>query len=214
VNDAEPRLEHILAPETTIHIKSVTMPGKDEQQHDAAKLSAKAPLSGPAERPPSNPPNITEKDLLAFQFRHFGDDSQPAEWFVSPNVALAFDPNYDPNDEDGLGYYPDGVKRTLTDADIEWFRARELHQMRLQQERRDAERTEKEAEMQGTRQSSPVQPEQKAHRVGEDVPYEDRKKRKWEGFIAGKDAVQGSLTHRRMARELDDQKVEAVEMDY
>jgi hypothetical protein len=31
------------------------------------------------------------------------------------------------DDDDGLGYYPDGVKRTLTDEQIEMFRHSELH---------------------------------------------------------------------------------------
>jgi hypothetical protein len=196
-------------------IKPVKMPDKGKRQHNATELPAKVTLSGSHEQPSPNPPRVTEDDLLAFQFKHFGDDSQPAEWFVSPEVALAYDPNHDPHDEDGLGYYPDGVKRTLTDADIEWFRARELHQMQMQQEKRDAERAEREAEQQEMdQQPSPAQQEQKPRRVGEEVPYQERKKRTWEGYIAGKDAVQGSLTHRRLARELDDQKVEAVEMDY
>jgi hypothetical protein len=191
------------------------MQSKGKQQLDAAEIPAKASLSGSNEQSLPNPPRVTEDDLLAFQYRHFGDDSQPAEWFVSPEVALAYHPNHDPNDEDGLGYYPDGVKRTLTDADIEWFRARELHQLQIQQEKRDAEQAEREAEMQETdSQGLPAKKEQKARRVGGDVPYEERNKRKWEGFIAGKDAVQGSLTHRRLAREMDDQKVESVEMDY
>jgi hypothetical protein len=196
-------------------MKSVTMPDKGKRQDDTAEVTAKATLSGSHEQAPPNPPRVTENDLLAFQFKHFGDDSQPAEWFVSPEVALAYDPNHDPHDEDGLGYYSDGVKRTLTDADIEWFRARELHQRQLQQERCDAELAEREAELQEKDQEpAPVQQEQKPRRLGEDVPYEERKKRTWEGYIAGKDAVQGSLTHRRLARELDDQKVETVEMDY
>jgi hypothetical protein len=191
-----------------------TMPSKGAQK-DGAKYHQKPARNGGANQSSANSPRVTEDDLLSFQFRHFGDDSRPAEWFVSPSVALAYDPNHDPNDEDGLGYYPDGVKRTLTDANVEWFRAQELHGLKQRQEKREAERLEREAESEAVDQHhSPVQQEQKTHRGGENVPYDERKKRSWEGFIAGKDVVQGSLTHRRIARELDDQKVEAVEMDY
>jgi hypothetical protein len=38
-------------------------------------------------------------------------------------------------DDDGLGYYPDGVKRTLTDEQIEIFRHSELEALRRAQER-------------------------------------------------------------------------------
>ena len=36
---------------------------------------------------------------------------------------------YDEEEEDDLGHYPDGVKRTLTDAQIEIFRHTELQEM-------------------------------------------------------------------------------------
>jgi hypothetical protein len=51
-------------------------------------------------------------------------------------------------------------------------------------------------------------------RSKEEVPYAERNKRKWEAYIDSKDPVEGSLTHRRLARELDEQKAEIVEMDY
>lgn len=40
------------------------------------------------------------------------------------------------DDDDGLGYYEDGVKRTLTDEQIEIFRHSELEELRKQQEKR------------------------------------------------------------------------------
>jgi hypothetical protein len=39
------------------------------------------------------------------------------------------------DDDDGLGYYEDGVKRTLTDEQIEIFRHSELRELRRQLER-------------------------------------------------------------------------------
>lgn len=44
------------------------------------------------------------------------------------------DENWD-EDDDGLGYYEDGVKRTLTDEQIEIFRHSELRELRRKQER-------------------------------------------------------------------------------
>lgn len=40
-------------------------------------------------------------------------------------------------EDDGLGYYPDGVKRTLTDEQIEIFRHSELHTLRRQKEKEE-----------------------------------------------------------------------------
>lgn len=47
-----------------------------------------------------------------------------------------------------------------------------------------------------------------------DVPYDERHKRKWEDFIEDNDPVQGSLTFRRVVRQLDDKQDEPVVMDY
>ncbi|KAJ5953591.1 hypothetical protein N7454_000487 [Penicillium verhagenii] len=66
-------------------------------------------------------PTVTIEDLRAFQVQHF-----PGCESVS---ASATELEYDEgagNDED-LGYYPDGVKRTLTDEQIQIFRHSEIH---------------------------------------------------------------------------------------
>lgn len=47
-----------------------------------------------------------------------------------------------------------------------------------------------------------------------EVPYDERHKRNWESYIEENDPLEGSLTHRRMARELDNLKQETFEMDY
>ena len=54
----------------------------------------------------------------------------------------------------------------------------------------------------------------KPRRFQQAVPYAERNKRKWESYIDHVDNVEGSMTHRRMARELDNQQDEKVEMDY
>lgn len=47
-----------------------------------------------------------------------------------------------------------------------------------------------------------------------EVPYDQRNKRKWESYIDNEDPVHGSITHRRMVRELDSQQGRNVAMDY
>ncbi|KAJ5664627.1 hypothetical protein N7462_011440 [Penicillium macrosclerotiorum] len=62
-------------------------------------------------------PTVT-LDLQAFQAAHF-----PGHQTVNlPTAETAFE-----EDDDGLGYYPDGVKRTLTDEQIRIFRHSEIH---------------------------------------------------------------------------------------
>lgn len=47
-----------------------------------------------------------------------------------------------------------------------------------------------------------------------EVPYDQRNKRKWENYIEDHDLEHGSRTHRRIVRELDEQRTENVELEY
>ncbi|KAL5361716.1 hypothetical protein BJX96DRAFT_176492 [Aspergillus floccosus] len=69
-------------------------------------------------------PPVTLEDLQAFHAKHF-PWAQPASSLAHPNDATLVD-EYVEGDDD-LGYYPDGVKRTLTDEQIEIFRHSEIH---------------------------------------------------------------------------------------
>ncbi|KJX94252.1 hypothetical protein TI39_contig4205g00002 [Zymoseptoria brevis] len=255
-------------------------------------------------------PKISEDHLLSFQFAHFGDDSKPQKWFVKPEEAVEYQPVWD----DGLGWYEDGVKRTLTDEEIAVFRRTEEWQLERAEEikRREAEgerrvvdgvagaaesecmiddpivqadedfrvlpeedlRVQADEDVRAKSPASDVssleedlmeyagitktdpnpgtesrpskssyprpasrasydsrsgtsnsilgfnqntsrnkRKKKKPHGQTE-VPYDQRHKRKWETFIQDQDPIEGSLTHRRLARELDDQKERRVEMDY
>ena len=169
--------------------------------------------------------------------------------------------NYYPGEEDdGLGYYDDGVKRTLTDQQIEMFRHSEIEQLRregeLAREEEDVGELGEDAHVLEERlqaaspasdassiesellsaqqptisipppQATQRQPSQSSRsetsqstdtrrrQREQDVAYEQRHKRKWEDYIEANDPVQGSLTHRRIIRELDEQEAESVELDY
>lgn len=178
---------------------------------------------------------------------HFGDDTAPENWFIDKETAIK-----GPLLDDDLGYYDDGVKRTLTDAQIAIFRRTELWQMKQEQKEERAE----EAEVGEERAMSPVSdvssleddllayatvkrrqhlspPKQPARRPSrdspsdsttstasrkrhrdEEVPYDQRHKRRWEAYVGDMDPEHGSLTQRRMAREMDEQQAEPVELDY
>ncbi|RYO67295.1 hypothetical protein AA0113_g4834 [Alternaria arborescens] len=83
-------------------------------------------------------PTVTVDDLRAFHAQHFPHAPAPE------HVLHGFEPEAEAAEEyfdeadDGLGYYPDGTKRTLTDEQIAMFRHSEIHAMlrkrRLQKE--------------------------------------------------------------------------------
>ena len=172
---------------------------------------------------------------------------------MDAETALKYEPELDEEEDDELGFYEDGVKRTLTDEQIEMFRHSETEQlvregkMERQHQPTDqlnddelmgspvSDASSVEDDLLGlsrpanltphaghtTRQplqssrsdatlSTNVLPKQRK----QEVPYDQRNKRKWEDYIEENDPVEGSLTHRRMARELDELREESVDLDY
>ncbi|TQV96107.1 hypothetical protein V2A60_003443 [Cordyceps javanica] len=85
-------------------------------------------------------PNVLPNELVAFHDAHFstGAVSHFQQEFVSPNphtTGVDAEAGEDFEDEDDLGYYGDGVKRTLTDAQIEIFRHSELRELERAKEK-------------------------------------------------------------------------------
>ncbi|KAF9774393.1 hypothetical protein IL306_007611 [Fusarium sp. DS 682] len=84
---------------------------------------------------------LSKDDLFAFHEAHFSHAalaSFGSEFIDSPSEYQTQDDTVDgtwEEEDDGLGYYPDGVKRTLTDAQIEIFRHSELETLRKEKER-------------------------------------------------------------------------------
>lgn len=190
---------------------------------------------------------------------------------MDPQQALNYQPGFDQLGEDGLGWYEDGVKRTLTDEQIEMFRHTELEEL-IKKRRLEAEVIEEYSENDeddeyeptipdvplapGPATQSPVsdassledelstkpttstlkqqQPKKSCgstdrfqtpnerHRTRsprrkprkKEIPYDQRNKRKWENYIDGEDPVHGSMTHRRLVRELDEQRGRNITIDY
>ncbi|KAI9850250.1 MAG: hypothetical protein M1838_005976 [Thelocarpon superellum] len=107
---------------------------------------------------PLNLPTVTEQDLFAFYNTHLAGDATsrfgaaflPAQP-VTPHDGTGADTSWkakvrngwaeiDGEDDDGLGYYADGVKRTLTDEQVAMFRHSEIHALlRQRQLRRERE---------------------------------------------------------------------------
>ena len=70
--------------------------------------------------------------MKSFYARHFPGSALPAEFFLSNPDGHGHDQEdecWDDEDDDGLGYYGDGVKRTLTDTQISIFRHSEIQRI-------------------------------------------------------------------------------------
>lgn len=125
-------------------------------------------------------------------------------------------PDFENDFDDELGYYADGVKRTLTDDQIAMFRHSEtqalLRDRRLAQESADTYDTVSAHEgrtVEGVNHKE----------VPNDQPspaelLSEQTKRKWEHFIDISEENPENLTHRRMARELDELRPDSVDLMY
>lgn len=98
-------------------------------------------------------PNVTETDLSSFHEAHFGKAAiaKFSEDFLDFHTTQRNDDEqhegygeeqyYDEEDyeeaeeDDGLGYYADGAKRTLTDEQIAMFRHSEMHALQRAREK-------------------------------------------------------------------------------
>ncbi|SPO07688.1 uncharacterized protein DNG_10383 [Cephalotrichum gorgonifer] len=98
-------------------------------------------------------PQLSDDDFSTFFETHFSNEVVKAfhsQFFNPSQGALEHGlPEGCANDQaapalgeedDGLGYYPDGVKRTLTDEQIEIFRHSELHAIEREKEKEEERR--------------------------------------------------------------------------
>src|SRR5262245_49446175 len=92
--------------------------------------------------------DISQDDLHAFFAAHFSDEAvsrfaveflEPGEESFEEDVEWEYYGGEDfaegEDEDDDLGYYPDGVKRTLTDEQIAMFRHSELEALRREKEK-------------------------------------------------------------------------------
>ncbi|KAL9118816.1 MAG: hypothetical protein Q9187_004630 [Circinaria calcarea] len=94
-------------------------------------------------------PTVTEEDLLAFHAWRYGRLYSPRPPALDDHGNLAH-PEDTTEDDDGLGWYPDGVKRTLTDEQIAMFRHSEIQAvLRAKRHRREMKSSDSEATSDG-----------------------------------------------------------------
>ncbi|KAF1830324.1 hypothetical protein BDW02DRAFT_591963 [Decorospora gaudefroyi] len=80
-------------------------------------------------------PTVTIEDLRAFHAKHFPHAPAPEHILHGVELEAEAVENYCEEDEE-LGYYPDGTKRTLTDEQISMFRHSEIHTIARQRRQR------------------------------------------------------------------------------
>ncbi|ETS00620.1 hypothetical protein M419DRAFT_82975 [Trichoderma reesei RUT C-30] len=156
-------------------------------------------------------PHITSDELLAFQQSHFSSEAA-AEFghtFISlpPQETFEAQPCEDwweeDEDDDGLGYYEDGVKRTLTDEQIAIFRHSELRELRRQQEKQAGSKAPERPQDASANDRGTASPQDSGGAVGsqgkkrkrkkskavKQEPKPDLRKRTWDVVEAGLDSL-------------------------
>ncbi|KAF9875688.1 hypothetical protein CkaCkLH20_06620 [Colletotrichum karsti] len=165
-------------------------------------------------------PNISNDELVSFFESHFSDAAiqKFSTDFLSPeknagatDASVLYhgdvgEEDYYEEEEDDLGYYPDGVKRTLTDEQIAMFRHSEIEALRKEEEKTAERRA---AAPQQTLESGEVgdhvdtndtetyhQPsktknkkKRKAGKAKNQEPKPDLRKRTWDVVEAGLDSL-------------------------
>ncbi|KAH8732939.1 hypothetical protein GQ44DRAFT_696697 [Phaeosphaeriaceae sp. PMI808] len=115
-------------------------------------------------------PTVTVDDLRVFHAKHFPHASTPDTFLHGVENDTVEE--YHNEEDDGLGYYPDGTKRTLTDDQIAMFRHSEIYNiLRKRRLRREVGELSEEGEAEPSPQgdvassvSTPIEKPQSANR--------------------------------------------------
>ncbi|PTB68826.1 hypothetical protein BBK36DRAFT_154605 [Trichoderma citrinoviride] len=151
-----------------------------------------------------------DDELLAFQQSHFSSEAA-AEFghtFTSlppqePSEAQACEEWWEEEEDDGLGYYEDGVKRTLTDEQIAIFRHSELRELRREQEKQAGSKAPELPQDASANDIETASPQDSSGAVGsrgkkrkrkkpkatKQEPKPDLRKRTWDVVEAGLDSL-------------------------
>lgn len=136
--------------------------------------------------------NQSQDDLANFFEAHFTPDAVANFGWAFMNLDVYSQSRDTPAqcnwdyEDDGLGYYEDGVKRTLTDEDIEFFRQSELRELRQQQSRSQAGTSKPEA---ASANRVNKKTNKRNGKNGRREPKPDLRKRTWDVVDAGLDTL-------------------------
>ena len=167
-------------------------------------------------------PTITQHDLIAFHARTFGS-VPPQHSLPQPEDSAQFnDMSLEPDDDD-LGFYPDGKRRTLTEDQIFMFRSSEIYNiLRKRELAREQKEFEHKQELAGElvidpRMSQELMEEGESNQTASQKPTFARKrqkKQKLEPLPQDIPEKEGDVPSRRVIRELDDVQAEEHILDY
>lgn len=173
----------------------------------------------------------TQDDLRDFYLRHFATHPDSSDTTDVHSDSLKATDDADAAEEDDLGYYPDGVKRTLTDDQIAMFRHSEIQALvrarRHRQEAGEPELTSSElqaqiavdAEVDGDMSDGKKTGGQK-RKLGPGKPGGSKKNRRKQKKKKEEQRAEGSVkqeeisNQRRSAREQDVVKPVDMDLDY
>lgn len=141
-----------------------------------------------------------QNDLTNFHEAHFSTEAiiHFADLFTAAGCTDQDPKVHDQGDydEDDLGYYDDGVKRTLTDEQIEIFRHSEIEQLRRASEKKDTDGRLSDTNEEPQRiekRGHADQQGQKRKRKGKKQPVNpkpDLRKRTWDKVEKGLDTLE------------------------
>lgn len=155
-------------------------------------------------------PQLSSDELLEFHHSHFSNEAVAdfGQSFTSlPPHEVSKDQLYEEwgeeeEEDDGLGYYEDGVKRFLTDEQIEIFRHSELRELERQRERQAQGKsgTPRDVSLNEAHTASPHGPgastssrskkkKKKKPKAVKQEPKPDLRKRTWDVVEAGLDSL-------------------------
>lgn len=146
---------------------------------------------------PAGPPGFND-DVTAFWRSHFSSEAVASfgQTFMHPFAFLGQPGPPDWAEDDGLGYYEDGVKRTLTDEQIEMFQQAELRELRKKQQNPELATTreefatdDKECSQRSNRSSTRGTKKKKGAKVHRYEPKPDLRKRTWDVVDPGLDTL-------------------------
>ncbi|UKZ48838.1 hypothetical protein TrVGV298_003073 [Trichoderma virens] len=154
-------------------------------------------------------PQITGDELLEFHQRHFSSEATAdfGQNFTNlppqeSSETQLYEEWEEEEEDDGLGYYEDGVKRTLTDEQIAIFRHSEIRELRRQQEKQSQSKSgpPRDTSTNDTDAASPhglgasagsrnKKKKKKKSKAGKQEPKPDLRKRTWDVVEAGLDSL-------------------------
>lgn len=109
--------------------------------------------------------SVTKEDLQSFQAKHFpAAHAYPTKESDQFYIEKGGEEFY--NDDEDLGYYPDGVQRTLTDEQIRIFRHSEIHALRREQQAREEEEEDRAKHLREVLQNTNTEGKEQGHGQG------------------------------------------------